>query len=82
MMSWYQDGIGGSGWIAMVLAMVAFWTLVVFGLVAIFRDTRDAGPKAATARDPMAFLEERFARGEIGIDEYRARMDILRAGVR
>jgi uncharacterized membrane protein len=33
-------------------------------------------------RDPKEILEERFARGEIDVDEYRARMDILRAGVR
>ena len=83
MMGWYQEGIGGGGWVVMILAMVVFWALVVFGVVAIFQDNSDAGPRPATARrDPMESLEERFARGEINVDEYHARMDILRAGAR
>ena len=83
MMGWYQNGMGGGGWIVMILAMVVFWALVVFGVVAIFRGTRDSGTGTGAARrDPMEILEERFARGEIDVDEYRVRMDVLRAGVR
>lgn len=83
MMGWYQDGMGGGGWVVMILAMVVFWALVVFAVVAIFRGTRDVGPgTGGPRRDPKEILEERFARGEIDVDEYRARMDILRAGVR
>ena len=83
MMGWYQDGMGGGGWVVMILAMVVFWALVVFAVVAIFRGTRDVGPGVGSQRrDPTEILEERFARGEIDADEYRARMDILRAGVR
>jgi putative membrane protein len=83
MMGWYQDGTGGGGWVVMILAMVVFWALVVFAVVAIFRGTRDVGTGTGNARrDPKEILEERFARGEIDVDEYRARMDVLRAGVR
>lgn len=83
MMGWYQNGMGGGGWVVMILAMVVFWALVVFGVVAIFRGTRDSGTGTGNARrDPMEILEERFARGEVDVDEYHARMDILRAGVR
>jgi putative membrane protein len=83
MMGWYQDGTGSGGWVVMILAMVVFWALVVFAVVAIFRGTRDSGPGNGNARhDPTEILEERFARGEIDADEYRARLDVLRAGVR
>ena len=83
MMGWYQDGMGGGGWIVMILAMVMFWALVVFGVVAIFRGTRDADTGAGSARRaPLEILEERFARGEIDLDEYRARQGVLRAVVR
>ena len=83
MMGWYQDGMGGGGWVVMILAMVVFWALAVFAVVAIFRGTRDVGPGSGSPRrDATEILEERFARGEIDVDEYRARMDILRTGVR
>lgn len=80
MMGWYNDGVGWGGWIMMSLAMVAFWGLVIFAVVAIFRGTsRDTGRSdRATHRNPMEILDERFARGEIDADEYRARQEVLR----
>jgi putative membrane protein len=79
MMGWYGDGMGWGGWIAMTLAMVVFWTVVVLAVVAIFRGTGDArGPRAEVRPGPLEILEERFARGEIDVDEYRARHDVLR----
>ena len=83
MMGWYDGGVGWGGWMVMSLTMLLFWGLVVFAVVAIFRGTRDVGTGTGNARrDPKEILEERFARGEIDVDEYRARMDVLRAGVR
>lgn len=83
MMGWYQDGMGGGGWTVMVIAMVALWALVVFGVIAIFRGTRNTGATAGPApRSPIEILEERFARGEIDADEYHARLEVLRAAVR
>ena len=80
MMGWYNDGIGWGGWIAMTLMMVAFWGLVIFAVVAIFRaTTRGTEPAFPAAhRDPMNTLDERFARGEIDAEEYHARQAILR----
>lgn len=82
MMGWYGSGAWGwAGWLVMTLVMVAFWGLVIWGLVAIFRgssrDTDTATP--SHGRDPMEILDERFARGEIDAEEYRARQDVLRA---
>ena len=73
MMGWYQDGMGWGGWLLMTLAMVAFWALVVFAVVALFRS--DA--PGAARRTPEQILDERLARGEIDAAEYQARRDAL-----
>ena len=55
--------------------MVAFWLLVV--LLAIWATTRlfpDERPPAASGR---ALLDQRFARGEIDVEEYRRRREEL-----
>ena len=79
MMGWY-GGMGWGGWILMTLVMLAFWALVVFAVVAIFRGVgRSSGPvERTTRRDPLEILQERFARGEIDSDEYEARAKVLR----
>ena len=80
-MMWWSDGMGWGGWIVMTLTMLAFWSLVVFGVVAIFRGDREARSDQATPRerDPQQILDERFARGEIDADEYHARQGVLRS---
>ena len=80
MMGWYHDGVSWAGWLVMVVGMVAFWGLVVWAVIAIFRSTQgSSGSDAALRRDPLDILDERFARGEIDESEYRARADVLRA---
>ena len=80
---WYHDGVGWGGWIMMTLAIVAFWGVVVFVVVALFRSANSTGsPDRRGARDPMEILDERFARGEIDEDEYHARQAALRANER
>lgn len=79
-MMWWNNGMGWGGWIAMALIMVAFWSLVVFGVVAIFRGDRESSStRASLQRDPLEILDERFARGDIDAEEYNARRDALRA---
>ena len=80
MMGWYHDGMGWGGWIIMTVAMVAFWALVVFAVLALFR-TQRSGESTLDRRDPMQILDERYARGEIDDDEYHARSSVLRASV-
>ena len=76
----WSNGMGWGGWLFMVLATVSFWALVAFAVVALF------GAPAATRRPiraagtrTQAVLDQRFARGEIDADEYRARKDVLRS---
>ena len=81
MMGWYHDGISWGGWLVMLLGMVAFWGLVVWAVVVLFRDTRSVDSWRAH-RDPLDALDERFARGEIDETEYQARAEVLRAAHR
>ena len=81
MMGWYSDGTGWGSWIIMTLAMVAFWALVIFAVIAIFRGNQGSDASVPDHRDPREILDERFARGEIDADEYHARSDVLRASL-
>lgn len=82
MMGWYYGGMGWGGWLLMILAMLAFWALVVYAVITIFRGTRRSGASPSTdQRDSMRILDERFARGEIDEDEYHTRSIVLRASM-
>ncbi|WP_460797411.1 SHOCT domain-containing protein [Nocardioides pacificus] len=71
-MGWYHDGIGWGGWLMMMLAMVAFWGLVVAAIITMFHtDT------PAPHRSPQDLLDERLARGELTAEEYRALREAL-----
>lgn len=81
MMWWYGGGPGWAGWTLMTLMMLAFWALLVFGGVAVYRLLRDGNERSGDERsDPQRLLDERFARGEIDADEYRQRRELLRSG--
>jgi putative membrane protein len=75
----WSNGMGWAGWLLMTLTTVGFWALVVFGIVALFRGARDSGTRTdrRPEQDAQHILDERFARGEIDADEYRARRDAL-----
>lgn len=79
MMGWY-GGAGWGGWLAMTLMMLAFWAVLVLGGLVLWRSLRhEDGRGTASGRDAERLLDERFARGEIDADEYRARRDLLRS---
>lgn len=81
MMGWYHDGMGWGGWLVMAFSMVAFWALVVFAVMALFRSGRDERTGPTRGQDPLDILDQRFARGEIDESEYHARADVLRSSV-
>ncbi len=81
MMDWY-DGSGhmdSSTWMAMGLTMTVIGLTVIAGIALTIRwiDGRHA---ISAATDPLAILDERFARGEMDIDEYETRRSALRTG--
>jgi len=62
-------------WLLMSFSMVAFWGLVIWAVVALFRRFDRDRPQAS---DPEAILAERFAAGQIDEEEYRHRLEVLR----
>jgi len=82
MMYWGGGGWGAGWWAVMAIAMVIFWAIVVFGIVALVRyfgHTHDAPTSEKT--DPEAILRTRLARGEIDEEEFRKRLAVLREEV-
>lgn len=77
----WNNGMGWGGWLLMSVTTVAFWAMVVFGIVALFRGTRDSGPQSPRRDEDSAqhILDERFARGEIDAEEYHRRRQVLRS---
>jgi len=86
----HWDGSWGVGnWLLMGFGMVLFWALVVVGIVWLVHYIGNrpaagepgvplAGPTApARATSAQDILDERYARGEIGDEEYRTRRDTL-----
>jgi putative membrane protein len=83
MMGWYDGSFSWAGWLVMTVLMLAFWALLIFGGLAVFRsmrrddrpDSRQDGPS-----DAQRLLDERFARGELDEDDYTRRRELLSAG--
>ncbi|GAA2796278.1 hypothetical protein GCM10010441_21880 [Kitasatospora paracochleata] len=84
MMYWNDHGMSGWGIGLMTLTVLVFWALLVAGAVALFRHFARTpppdGPVDPGRPDPEQLLADRLARGEIEPDEYRTRLDALRAG--
>jgi putative membrane protein len=77
-MMWHGDW-SWAAWTAMSATMLGFWMLVIWGAVALTRRTgTETGPPSRGNADEI--LAERFARGEIDENEFRARNDLLRRG--
>ena len=79
-MMWWNGGTGWAGWVVMSVTMIAFWALVVVAVLAIFRGDRATQQRVGPAHhDPEQILDERFARGEIDVEEYHDRQEALRS---
>lgn len=68
----------GGWWVAMVVGMVLFWSLVVVGLVWLARELTGRGRGGLKFRqDPLELLDRRLAEGTISPEDYRERRAIL-----
>jgi putative membrane protein len=79
MMDWGDGGGWAWSWMALMMLFVLVITgAVIWGVIAVVRSatTSSGQPARPTAED---ILNERFARGEIDVSEYRERIDALRA---
>ena len=72
------DGMGwGAGWWMLFgsLLWIAFWGTAIYLIVTLVR--RSGHGTQAAQDDPAAVLKQRYARGELGRDEYeRMRRDL------
>ncbi len=79
MYGWGNNGWGAGTWIVMAIAMVIFWAIVVFGVVALVRYFGHSHDQPSLNKvEPEAILRERLARGEIDEEEFRKKLTVLR----
>lgn len=74
----YMHGIGWGWWLLMSFGMVAFWGLVIWGIVTLVRGGSSGAEQPAVESDrPLDVLQRRLARGEISVEEYEELRDAL-----
>jgi putative membrane protein len=82
-MMWFGDHMSGWGYALMGIGTILFWGLIVAGIVVLVRylgrSEQHGSVRLADRPAPEQLLAERFARGEIDEEEYRRRLDTLRA---
>jgi putative membrane protein len=67
--AWWQGGL-------MWLGMIVFWGLLIWGAYALITNlTRKPG--IPDSDDALRILDQRLARGEIGVDEYQRLRDLI-----
>ena len=74
-------GSWGAGWwgFVMGLVMLVFVALLIVGIVVLVRSSAGGAPRNTESSGGRALdiLDERFARGEIDVEEYEERKRIL-----
>lgn len=77
---WYGNHIGAWGWVVMTIGMVAFWGLLITGIVSLVRHLGGGTPRAerlSVRATPEQLIAEQFAHGEIDETEYTGRLAAL-----
>jgi len=79
-MMFYNGNDGWHPWMValMLVGMLLFWALVVWGAIALFRGS-GSGNRGAAPSDPEQILKERLARGEIDKEEYQRLRGLVRS---
>ena len=71
----------GWGWLLMTLGLLGFWALVAVVAVALLRHPgqpdQQPPPDQQPQLNPEEVLAQRLARGELGPEEYRHRLQTL-----
>ena len=82
-MMWSSNDMGWGGWIMMTAGMLMILALVVVAIIALLpagRENRSLVRGGPGQNDPLQVLDERFARGEIDLEDYQARRALLSDG--
>jgi putative membrane protein len=74
----YVHSLGWGWWVLMSIGMVAFWGVVIWGIIALVRGVGSGPRQQASETDrPLDILQRRLARGEISAEEYEQLRDAL-----
>ena len=77
-MHWnWNDSWSGWNWALMMIGLVAFWGLVAWAIVSLVRSP--SRPRSRGSDSAEETLAGRLAAGEIEVDEYQHRLDVLRS---
>ena len=74
--TWDMHDWGGGWWVVMLLGMLLFWGLVIAGIVWVVR-TGAGSTSANGQKGARDLLDERLAAGDISVEEYERRRDVL-----
>jgi putative membrane protein len=77
-MMWHVNGMGGGLFPFMIVYPLFVIGMLALGLVWLARSSRAHPTPPAHTDTPQLILAERYARGELTDDEYRARLTVLR----
>ncbi len=69
--------IGWGWWLVMSIGMVAFWGLVIYGIVLLVRGQPQPPRQEPPEERPEDILKRRLARGDISPEQYRELQDAL-----
>ena len=82
-MMWYWGGgVHWWEWLLGFIGMVLFWGLIIWAVWSLVSGLsgRSPQPPPPAASDARRILDERLARGEIDVEEYRRLLDVMRSG--
>ena len=79
---WHDmNDVGWGWWLVMSVGMVAFWGLLIYGVVWLVRGATSQGLQApqahAPSESPQHVLKRRLAAGEISVEEYERLRAVL-----
>ena len=78
-MMWYWGGgVHWWGWLLGFVVMVVFWAVVVWAIWYFVASLLGRQPRRDELGSAQRILDERLARGEIDVEEYRHLCDLIR----
>jgi putative membrane protein len=74
----YMHNFGWGWWLVMSIGMVAFWALVIYGIIWLVRGGQNVQQRdEPSPESPRQILKRRLAQGEISVEEYERVLETL-----